>query len=239
MNEIKKSYFAIIPANVRYDKNLIPSAKLLYGEITALSNEKGYCWATNKYFAELYNVSEKSITTWINSLIKAGHIERKLIYKIGNKEIEERRLYLTLSLGSMEEKVDTYGRKGVYPMEENFHTPMEEKVRDNNTVFNNTINNTRESEREKEHTHTHKTKVKKEKPLDEGDIVEQLEEFVKMKRKEYKKLIELYDEEVIEDYIKKLDNYKGAKGKTYKNDYRAILIWLDKDKVKQKVKNVI
>ena len=29
-------------------------------------------------------------------------------------------------------------------MEENFHTPMEKKVKDNNTVFNNTLNNTRD-----------------------------------------------------------------------------------------------
>lgn len=71
---MEKSYYAIIPASVRYDKKLCPNAKLLYGEITALCNEKGYCWATNSYFSGLYGVSNRSIVNWINELEQAGHI---------------------------------------------------------------------------------------------------------------------------------------------------------------------
>lgn len=65
----KKSYYAIIPATVRYCKKLAIGARLLYGEITALTNEKGYCWASNKYFADLYEVDGRTIRRWINSLI--------------------------------------------------------------------------------------------------------------------------------------------------------------------------
>lgn len=86
----KKGYFAVIPANVRYDDSLPPNAKLLYGEITALCNAEGYCWASNKYFAELYGVSIASIKRWIKALIDSGYISSKLIYKEGSKEIDTR-----------------------------------------------------------------------------------------------------------------------------------------------------
>ena len=69
----KPSYYAIIPAEVRYS-NLKPNAKLLYGEITALSGKLGYCYASNNYFAELYDVSKNTISSWISDLKKLGFI---------------------------------------------------------------------------------------------------------------------------------------------------------------------
>ena len=128
--EEKKSYYAIIPANVRYDADLTPNAKLLYGEITALCNEKGYCWATNDYFAKLYNVSRVSISNWISALVKKGYLYSEMQYKEGTKEILNR--YLKL--------VDE-------PIKENFNTPIKENLKDNNTVINNTFNTTVKKER--------------------------------------------------------------------------------------------
>ena len=120
-----KSYYAIIPANVRYDKDLPPNAKLLYGEITALCNEKGMCWATNDYFAKLYDVSKTSISKWISLLVEKGYIYNKIIYREGSKEILNR--YLTLVQ---------------YPIEEKLNRGIEEKLKENNTNNNNTLNNT-------------------------------------------------------------------------------------------------
>lgn len=73
--EIKKSYYSVIPADVRYHpifKGGDP--RLLYGEISALCNEKGYCWATNDYFSDLYNVDTRTIQRWLTQLVKAEFI---------------------------------------------------------------------------------------------------------------------------------------------------------------------
>lgn len=90
MYKDKPSYYAIIPANVRYDKRLTDKAKLLYGEITCLTNKTGECWASNQYFADLYGVSKQTISNTISLLIKYGYITSELIYKDGGKEVEKR-----------------------------------------------------------------------------------------------------------------------------------------------------
>jgi hypothetical protein len=67
MNQ-KRSYYAIIPADVRYSTKLSANAKLLYGEITALCTHKGYCYANNKYFKDLYKVSTVTVSRWLAEL---------------------------------------------------------------------------------------------------------------------------------------------------------------------------
>lgn len=137
MEEQQKAYYAIIPANVRYDKDLVPNAKLLYGEITALCNEKGYCWASNQYFAELYNVSDRTIKNWISQLADKGYIQRSVKYREGTKEIEQRKLFI-----GRENNFTTPGNYVPDPRENNFTTPSENNFPVNNTSINNTFNNT-------------------------------------------------------------------------------------------------
>ena len=72
--EEKPNYFAIIPANIRYDDNLKLGEKMMYGEITALSNKTGACYASNNYFAKLYKVSPQAISKWIKALEKYNYI---------------------------------------------------------------------------------------------------------------------------------------------------------------------
>ena len=139
MTELQRAYYAIIPASVRYDKELTPNAKLLYGEITALCNERGYCWASNQYFAELYGVTKISISKWINALVAHGHIQSSFVYKDGKKEVDYRRLSLPYPI---KENFNTPITKVIDPIKENFNTPPKEMFKENNTGFNNTSNNT-------------------------------------------------------------------------------------------------
>ena len=127
MTEEKKSYYAIIPANIRYDESIPPNAKLLYGEITALCNAEGYCWASNKYFADLYGVSQFTISRWINALVTKGHITSRIIYKEGTKQIDKRYIQIRQ-----------------YPIDEISNTPIDEISKENNTSINTTSNNTNE-----------------------------------------------------------------------------------------------
>ena len=91
----KPSYYAIIPAEVRYSKKLTPNAKLLYAEITALCNMNGKCNASTQYFCRLYDVSRSSIQNWLQMLEKNGYITRVVKYKQGSREIESRSIKLT------------------------------------------------------------------------------------------------------------------------------------------------
>lgn len=67
-------YWAAIPPEVRYDTRLTASAKLLYGEISALTDKFGYCWAANDYFERLYGLSTRTVIRMIQSLADAGYI---------------------------------------------------------------------------------------------------------------------------------------------------------------------
>lgn len=120
------NYYAIIPATVRYDTNLKYAEKLLYGEITALANKNGYCYAQNKYFANLYNVTLISVSRWISHLQELGYIRTEVI-RNENKEIIARNIYI----------VDIpYYQKNQYPYIQNCKEGINKNVKDNNIKYN-------------------------------------------------------------------------------------------------------
>ena len=135
------NYFAIIPANVWYDKELKANEKLLYGEIVALCSKNGECWASNNYFSELYEVSNQSISTWINHLKIKGYIDVEMIYKDGSKEIDKRVIRI-------QENFNTYSRKVDDPYSKKLEGGIQENLKGNNTRMNNTRMNNKENIKE-------------------------------------------------------------------------------------------
>ena len=129
----KPNYYAILSAEVRYDNRLRPNVKLLYAEITALCNMNMECFASNRYFSELYGKSKGSISGWISELVKYGYISADYTYKEGTKEIEYR--YIKILKGGITEKENTLLKK----------TVKSNTTSINNTSININISNRRES----------------------------------------------------------------------------------------------
>jgi len=111
---IKPNYYAVIPADVRYNKKLSPNSKLLYAEITALCNMNGKCTASTEYFCRLYEVSRVSIQKWLKILEDNNYIKRVNIYRKYSKQIEARVITLV-------------------------NTPKKEKFTDNTTINNTNL----------------------------------------------------------------------------------------------------
>lgn len=88
----RPEYYGILPSKVRYDERLKPMEKIMFSELTALVHKKGYCYASNMYFAALYGVHKSTVSAWISNLAKCGHITTKCIMK--DKRVEERRIYI-------------------------------------------------------------------------------------------------------------------------------------------------
>ena len=150
MSNDNPAYYAIIPANVRYDKRLKAMERILYGEITALANKMGYCTAKNKYFGGLYEVHQNTAGRWINRLENLGYIRTELIYD--GKQIIGRRIYISDAIPSTgnrkntETNLDDLNENIDTPVNENIDTPVNEKINTlstkrlkiNNTRLNNT-----------------------------------------------------------------------------------------------------
>lgn len=121
MNE-QPSYYSIITANVRYDNRLTDSEKLLFAEITSLSNKYGYCTATNSYFARLYEVVKETISRRISNLNKYGYLKIEIIKN--RNQVKQRKIY-PLTQSSI-------------PIDVKINTPIDANVKENNTRKNNT-----------------------------------------------------------------------------------------------------
>lgn len=121
------SYYAIIPADIRYNVSISANAKLLYGEITALCNKEGYCWASNQYFAKLYNVHKDTVSKWVSELVQQEYIYFTVL------ENNYRQIFLT----EHRQKDLPYRQKRLGGTAK---TPRGDRQK---RLYNNTVNNTK------------------------------------------------------------------------------------------------
>ncbi len=210
MTKENPNYYSIITADVRYSKDLSCFEKLLYSDITALTNKNGYCNASNKYFSNVFNKTVRSITQAISNLVKHGFLQ-SVLEKNDNNVIIQRKLYLMSKISIPIEKNCDRG------IEKNCDRGIEKNFQYNNTSIN-TINN------------EYKKNINIKKSfIDLGLIGIPDCENVKLQQKEYDKLITDYFVETVQTQIKQLDSYLEDHPTKYKSHYKALRSWILKD----------
>jgi DNA-binding MarR family transcriptional regulator len=63
-----EGFYCVIPVYVLQNPDISAEAKILYGELSALINKYGYCYATNKYLAERLGRTTRTIQYALSEL---------------------------------------------------------------------------------------------------------------------------------------------------------------------------
>lgn len=132
-----------IPKEIWLAKDLGWSEKVLLVEIDSLDGEQG-CFASNEYLADFFKLSKDRISRMVSSLRDKNYITVDFQYKEGTKQIEKRIIRVVKHQYPIGENTNTPSRKQREGLGENTDTPIGENAKDNNTVFNNTTNNTKD-----------------------------------------------------------------------------------------------
>ena len=130
------NYYATLSADVRYDNRLKANVKLLFAEINALCNMNAECFASNKYFADLYNKEKGTISGWISQLVKYEYIAIRYEYREGTREISHR--YIKI-IKSNTTKVNTNLTDSNKEKSVSFKKPLINNIKDYCLERNNNI----------------------------------------------------------------------------------------------------
>lgn len=102
MNEILGfGYYIVVPTKLLKDDRISPNAKLCFGVIANLSNERGYCFASNDYIGKQLDVHGMTISRYIQELVEFEYLTRfDEITQYG----KQRRLYLNPNVEGVQSK---------------------------------------------------------------------------------------------------------------------------------------
>lgn len=195
-----------IPAHIWLDKNINLTEKCLLAEIDSLSDIDG-CFASNQYFADFFGLSKDRISKLISGLKNKGYITVELIYKEGTCEVEQRLIRIVPSSYFYLGGQNHLGGIG----ENNDYITKQYNINNNNKAS--------------------KKKTTKEPRHKYGEF-----KNVLLSDKDLEKLKAEYGEELVEKYIKKMDEWIELNGRRYKNYYLALRQWMNKEVSKKQEK---
>lgn len=222
-NKTQPNYYAIIPANVRYCKDISSTAKLLYAEISCLTNFKGYCFAKNEYFAELYDISENRVSKIIKELKDNGFINislkrnsnnfvtERIITLVDFKESDEENTSSPLAKITMDD-----GKNDISPLAK-ITTPIGKndkyniKSINNNIINNNTNSNSSEipfpEPEDVEPKKIKRTRTASKKPTDENSVSFSKESYTEVMDLYYDTRLSLNNQMTVTDEVYKYNIY--------------------------------
>ena len=151
LEENRQSYYCVVPWHILNDKKISATAKLIYAEITALSNKEGYCWASNGHFAKIFGITDNRVSKLISDLKKKKYVYIEIDKKAGNKRF----IWIRPPIG---ENNHRYGSK------------QPEAIGQNNHKDNTNIDNTKEINKRKK-------KYSSIKDIKEQDLIEISEKY--------------------------------------------------------------
>ena len=196
-----------IPKEIWLNKDLSTNEKILLAEIESLGGLHDGCFASNQYFADFFDLSKDRISRLVSGLKNKGYITVELIYKEGTCEVDKRIIKLNPY---------SYFYQGV----QNHQGGIGENTKDITNNYN--INNNNK---------TSKKKTTKEPRHKYGEF-----KNVLLSDKDLEKLKAEYGEELVEKYIKKMDEWIELNGRRYKNYYLALRQWMNKEVSKKQEK---
>ena len=196
-----------IPRHIWLDKNLKPIEKILLAEIESLGGLSDGCFASNQYLAEFLDLSKDRTSKLISGLKTKGYITVELSYKEGSYEVDKRIIKANPS---------SYFCLGG-------STHLEGGGENNDYITNNYNKNNNNKASKKKTTKEPRHKY--------GEF-----KNVLLSDKDLEKLKTEYTEELVEKYIKKMDEWLELNGKHYKNYYLALRQWMNKEVSKKQEK---
>ncbi|MCR4790713.1 MAG: helix-turn-helix domain-containing protein [Treponemataceae bacterium] len=191
--------FIIVPDFVIQDTSIPEGEKLLFGEIASNSLEKGFCWFSNKYLMQRFNIGERTASRWVNDLKHKGYINVVVQHRNNSKEIEERQIRVNTSQKLLNDYMKWYRQKRQQGID-NFGIPP--------IAINGAGNNKQENNKDL---------------INLKDISN-----VFLSQAEYQSLIDEFGKEKFETGINAYSNWKHKVNAHPKSDFDSLKKWLSK-----------